>query len=122
MEKTVIECDRCKKVIEGRIGYIAYNFKERKERDLMIDNPYEKYDFCEECMNQIADFINGNETKKKSKGVKESTQKNERKRIDHGKIRALKNAGWTNKDIAQEMGMTTNNVANSLSTHKELKK
>lgn len=31
-----------------------------------------------------------------------------------------KNAGWSNKDIADEMHMTPNAVANSLSTHKEL--
>ena len=43
-----------------------------------------------------------------------------RKRVDHGKIRALKNEGWSNKDIADEMHMTPRAVANSLSTHKEL--
>lgn len=43
-----------------------------------------------------------------------------RKRVDHGKIRALKNAGWSNKDIADEMHMTPGAVATSLSTHKNL--
>lgn len=47
-------------------------------------------------------------------------QRSERKRIDHRKIRALKNAGWSNKEIADEMHMTPGGVANSLSTHKEL--
>jgi len=42
------------------------------------------------------------------------------RRIDHRKIRALKNAGWSNKEIADEMHMTPGAVANSLSTHKKL--
>lgn len=50
----------------------------------------------------------------------EATKPKKRERIDHGKIRALKNAGWSNKDIADEMHMTPGAVANSLSTHKEL--
>ncbi len=47
-------------------------------------------------------------------------EKPRRRKIDHGKIRALKNAGWSNKDIAGEMHMTPAAVANSLCTHKEL--
>lgn len=42
------------------------------------------------------------------------------KRIDHRKIRALKNARWSNQEIAEEMHMTPNGVSNFLSTQKEL--
>lgn len=52
--------------------------------------------------------------------ARKATKQKKRERVDHGKIRALKNAGWSNKDIADEMRMTPNAVANSLSTHKEL--
>lgn len=53
--------------------------------------------------------------------AKSSTQKKPgRRQIDHRKIRALKNAGWSNKDIAGEMHMTPGAVSVSLSTHKEL--
>jgi len=47
-------------------------------------------------------------------------KKPQRRAIDHRKIRALKTAGWSNKDIAGEMHMTPAAVAVSLSTHKEL--
>jgi len=56
----------------------------------------------------------------KEKAKTADKNKPKRKRVDHGKIRALKNAGWSNKDIADEMHMTPGAVANSLSTHKKL--
>lgn len=54
------------------------------------------------------------------KAKRGTRKKTERRQIDHRKIRALKNAGWSNKDIAGEMHMTPVAVAVSLSTHKEL--
>lgn len=48
------------------------------------------------------------------------TKAPERRKIDHRKIRALKNAGWSNKKIAEEMHMKPNAVALSLYQHKEL--
>lgn len=52
--------------------------------------------------------------------AKEANKAKRRGWVDHRKIRALKNAGWSNKEIADEMHMTPNSVAQSLSTHKEL--
>lgn len=55
--------------------------------------------------------------------VVESTEKmhvkKKRKRLDMGKIMALKRAGWSNKSIAEEMGMTSNAVAVAISTYKK---
>ena len=55
--------------------------------------------------------------------VVESTEKThvkkKRKRLDMGKIMALKRAGWSNKSIAEEMGMTSNAVAVAISTYKK---
>lgn len=56
----------------------------------------------------------------KEEAKKTTKEKPKYKRVDHGKIRALKNAGWSNKDIADEMHMTPGAVATSLSTHKNL--
>lgn len=39
--------------------------------------------------------------------------------MDIGKIMALKNAGWTNKSIAEEMGMTQNAVAVQICTYRK---
>ena len=61
------------------------------------------------------------EPQRDKEGAKSGIKKeHERKRIDHRKIRALKNAGWPNQKIAEEMHMTPGSVSNSLSTHKEL--
>jgi len=48
-------------------------------------------------------------------------EKKNRKRIDYGKIMALRNAGWSNKQIAEEMDMTPGNVAVAISTYKKKK-
>ena len=45
--------------------------------------------------------------------------KKKRKRLDMGKIMALKKAGWSNKAIAEEMRMTSNAVAVAISTYKK---
>ena len=49
----------------------------------------------------------------------EKTERKGRKRIDIGKIMALKNAGWSNIKIADEMGMNPQSVANAIYQHKK---
>lgn len=49
-------------------------------------------------------------------GVKE---KKKRSKIDYGKIMALRNAGWSNEKIADEMHMTKASVATAISTYKK---
>ncbi len=65
-------------------------------------------------------FDDKKDAERSNEEARKATKQKKRERVDHGKIRALKNAGWSNKDIADEMHMTPNAVANSLSTHKEL--
>lgn len=142
-----ILCDRCGADISNshKIGYIAWNFKEFVMGDLLQENAFENKHYCADCMERIYDFISHNaepltgaveasepaddeitasteKTKQtgREKTKKEKKTKGTRNRIDHRKIRALKNAGWSNKKIADEMHMTPGGVANSLSTHKEL--
>lgn len=53
-----IICDRCKAEITGqRIGYVAVNWRARSDDSFMQDNPYERCDFCEKCMEDIARVI-----------------------------------------------------------------
>lgn len=52
-------------------------------------------------------------------GEEKKTRKKKRKRLDMGKIMALKRAGWSNKAIAEEMRMTSNAVAVAISTYKK---
>lgn len=49
----------------------------------------------------------------------EKQEPKKRKRIDYGKIMALRNAGWSNEKIADEMHMTKASVATAISTYKK---
>ena len=49
----------------------------------------------------------------------EVKKKKKRNRIDYGKIMALRNAGWSNEKIADEMRMTKASVATAISTYKK---
>lgn len=51
--------------------------------------------------------------------LQEPKEKIVRKRIDYGKIMALRNAGWSNEKIADEMHMTKASVATAISTYKK---
>ena len=135
-----IFCDRCGKEITkcNRIGYIALNSKDQKEGDLAEDNEFEKNAYCSKCMSQIRAFIKAqpeesSEDGEKSQEVDTKCDKNdekcaqnekkcnqgEKKAIDIGKIMALKNAGWKNKDIAGEMHMEPQAVANAIYKYKK---
>lgn len=135
-----IFCDRCGKDITrcNRIGYIALNSRDQKEGDLKEENEFEKNHYCSNCMSQIREFIKTKqeENNQKSEESHENNTKchenekkctqnakkcneSEKKSIDIGKIMALKNAGWKNKDIAGEMHMDPQAVANAIYNHKK---
>lgn len=50
---------------------------------------------------------------------KKHEETGKRKKIDYGKIMALRNAGWNNEKIADEMHMTKASVATAISTYKK---
>ena len=54
-----ILCDRCGAEIQlkSRIGYVAVNWRAPSDESLMYENPYEGYDFCEQCMHDIVEVI-----------------------------------------------------------------
>lgn len=121
-----ILCDRCSAEIKGcNIGYIAINWRDMPNGDLLYDNPHEDKHFCGSCMKEIEEFI----TKKQAESVpicqeqpSEQEQPKEtppRKRIDYGKLMALRNAGWPNAKIADEMGMSKGAVSVAISTYKK---
>lgn len=132
-----IICDRCgKEINDGNVGYIATNWRSMENGCLLGDNPHEEKHFCKSCMEQIEEFVikspesvikiveNVSETLESVPKEDESvsvyeepalepeTSMGKRKPIDVGKIMALKNAGWKNKDIADEMHMDPQTVAN----------
>lgn len=170
MIKTICFCDRCGREIEQgeRIGYIAMNYRETWDGDLLDGNQYENNHFCPGCMDEIKTFVEGeaikdvpfvaepaeetestetpeenlvrkifgdavdnNETAvdnneaavdKVTDKVPDGTdpdpdpdpdpepEKKPRQFIDYGKIMALKKAGWTARQIGEEMHMTQQQV------------
>ncbi len=104
-----IICDRCKKDISHQevVGYIA--IQERDVKTSFFDgfNPHEHKDFCEKCIQEINTFID-------CKSDKVQAEKVKREKIDAGKVMALKNAGWSNKDIAEELRVDSQAIANTI--------
>lgn len=114
-------CDRCQRQIgRGRkVWHIAIHSSEGRGVSVMEDDRYEGMHFCAECIEEIAKYIEAApEEKAPAKGPKAEEGTKTRKRIDYGKIMALKKAGWDNGKIADEMGMTKAAVATAISTHK----
>lgn len=100
----IIKCDRCGgEIQEGQIGYVSM-MQRTKDGDLCGDNPFEKYDFCPSCMDMIGQFVSGETPKREKSARAAKPAKEQQKKIDAGKIRALAKAGWTQKAIADEMG------------------
>lgn len=131
-----ILCDRCEKDISAsqKIGYIALNFKEGSSGDFLQDNPMEHKHYCIDCMDKIQKFITSRQILAKEEPADGSAEKpmeaeaehtemeqtaKKRRPIDYGKIMALKNAGWDNAKIADEMQMTRASVATAISTYRK---
>ena len=55
----IIECDRCHKRIESKdeVGYVALDWRSVKTGDLAGSNALDSWDFCDECMKEITDFV-----------------------------------------------------------------
>ena len=138
-----VVCDRCGAPLDssGRVGYIAWNFREGFDGDLERDNLFEKSHFCNPCMEKIFHAIKGEDSatpepeqidrrqQAKGKAKKEYPEKcgqqeppretRGRKGCDISKILALREAGWSFAKIADEMSMTENSVRAAISRHKK---
>ena len=121
-----ILCNRCgADITTGKaFGEVMVKLHESPDFDTPFkwvagENDDEHY--CEECVKEIAQFVHtppkteqGTESPPQEK---ESAGKQGRigRRIDYGKIAALRNAGWDNAKIADEMRMTKGAVAQAVS-------
>lgn len=141
-------CDRCGADMsrERVLGYVSLNTKDKAETELQEDNEFEKWHFCKNCMNDIRRCVrtlplrtskepsqngencvdsvekcseNAESGEKQSETVQDQKEGKPQKKIDTGKIMALKKAGWRNKDIADEMHMTPNAVASAIYLYKK---
>lgn len=107
MKKITYYCDRCNKLITGKMYRLAtMAFGEDQE---MAEDVYDGAELCEKCYEVI------------DKAVTAAMQVNkpEPKIKDIGKVKALKAAGWTLAKIAEEFGVTPQTVANTLKREKK---
>ena len=113
----IIKCDRCQKDIskQQHIGYVNADWADPVTGELEGNRAFEGWDFCEDCMKEITDFVRMKPALPKSGG---GTVKQETK-IDTGKIKALAKAGWTTKQIAEEIGCSLPTVRKYLDNKEE---
>ena len=72
-------CDRCGRIIRDseKIGYVGVNWREEGGGNLTKENPYQDWDICEICMEEIVDVID-----KRGVSAPEEWQRTERRRKD----------------------------------------
>lgn len=116
MKKTIYYCDRCGKELIGECARIIPHYFDFESEGLagIIDIPDNLTHFCLDCTMAIIDgLIHGSrETANVSGRVTEQAKKPAKKRVvlDVGKVMALHNAGWPNKEIAAEMHVTEKRI------------
>ena len=138
MKNVVYTCDRCRKEITGDPVKICMEAVDRENGDYMCEAPYPdiaELDFCTDC----GDFIAGQIRRFCKKGVPAIINEDfksavdemiatsqpdppptdkPKRRLDTGKIAALRKAGWTVKAVAEEMSCSEQAVYNVLNKMK----
>ena len=109
----IIKCDRCGKLIHMKngnvFGSVSIWKKDASTNAVLEENAFAEWDFCEDCLDSIRNFISKLTREEKFEKIIESVdegKKTTKKEWDKGKAQALRNAGWTLVDIAKEVGVT----------------
>ena len=112
MRKVTIFCDRCGKQIDT-ISMWLHTFIYEPQETEDADNVEEGAELCPDCYNEIdnmVDFMVKNPTIHFDGGKQIGAEPEKPKRIvkkkdlDLGKMAALRNAGWSYRKIADELG------------------
>lgn len=111
----IIKCDRCGAEIDqarGTVGYVAMCAQDIRTGDVSDDNPFEDWDFCDNCMQAIHDCIKDPKSGKFEK-ILDSVDAGKKKPVkpavkewDRDKAQALRDAGWPLTKIAKEVGVS----------------
>ena len=125
-----IICDSCGRDISDydNTGYISVVWRPIKGPDELSENPYEDYDFCEDCLKDIVRVIDfkvvaapedeepENEEPEDEEEAAERIRQAQapKKPVDKGKVGALARAGWPLKKIAEEMGVSSARIGQIL--------
>ncbi len=133
MRVETIVCDKCGKPVVGDPFSVQITAGEA-QKDSLYAEPDGKKDsmyaelggreFCEKCAGRVFAMLMGKD--KKTEKAREAngdsataSQKKEtskrQKKLDKGKMMALKNAGWSNQQIAEELGTTEACIATYIS-------
>lgn len=119
----LIICDRCREELKEERYTIQISKKLKgKYSPIDIDEVKELVgvELCENCIKEIAKGVLNKPDAKDEKTVNKKKAKQEKKeeakkeRFDISKCMALRNAGWTNTKIADEMGKTAQYIANAV--------
>ena len=127
----IIRCDRCGKDISDydNTGYVSVNWRPARGDDgLVVDNPFEDRDFCEDCIDEIKAFVDKKKPEDEDPEESEDEEADpepaeqegeegrcfeaapdleppkEYKGVNLRKLRELVKAGKTAQEIAAELG------------------
>lgn len=121
MKKTVVICDCCGIELNGEEQgvQIVVQYSNPQSESMLPKWSMElpKKDFCPECAQQFVHYLLGTKERVSSSPAAKGEEEQEIKRrtkIDVGKVLALKKAGWSVKNIAEEMHVSTPAIYNVL--------
>lgn len=128
-----ILCDRCGTDIttSGFFGNLKLDVHKSPDYtdapESYLDVGKEHRHFCRECIDAICEFALTEVGAAAQEEAAETTppdspaepKKKARRKVDIGKIMALKNAGWDNGKIAEEMHLTKASVATMISKYRK---
>lgn len=122
----IIKCDRSGKTIDKAVKPFAFAICDSDTGEPYEGNPFNGWDFCKECKDEILDFAREkHETAVVPVAAKAETPERPRaksssqpKGIDKGKVVALRKAHWSIVQIADEMGCSQQRVGQILAEMK----
>lgn len=128
MKKTIILCDKCKKEIEEtdimQIGEMDFCHACTSDLFFIIQNwvKSEKEESVVKPANVEEDFLTEEKYPAKKKKKAEDTEHEEepKKKIDWDKACALKKAGWSNREIAEECKIKLSTLSVEIYRHLKL--
>ena len=129
MQKITYFCDRCGKQIEKTVCQLAtirIILPEDGSISMTSEDIDTGADLCESCFEAVdnavlqeiqigRDLANIEKAKQKKLAATVAPKLEKRKPLDMGKVRALRDAGWTLEKIADEMGVSAPTISNRLS-------